>query len=149
MLEQRIRDRSDVYGVRAAIRTLARDVGFGSRAGDELAIVVSELASNILKYGVHGHMCMAQLAAPDSGLRIVARDFGPPFHDVALALRDGYDDRGPIDPALVLQRGGFGGGLGAVVRLSHAFRVEPLADGKAIEVVRYRDRALAVVRERA
>lgn len=143
MRELKIRERSDIYGVRQAIRILATEVGFERRACDELAIVVSELGSNILKYGVRGLMHMEALADSDAGVTIVARDYGPPFHDLELALRDGYDDRGPIDPMLLLKRGGFGGGLGAVMRLSHSFRVDPLADGKAIEVVRYLDRPLS------
>ena len=73
---------------------------------------------------------------------MVARDFGRPFHDLKMALRDGYDDRGPIDPMHMLRRGGIGGGLGAVIRLSHSFRVDTLPDGKEIEVVRYLKRPL-------
>ena len=137
MRELKIRERSDIYGARQAVRSLATEVGFARRASDELAIVVSELGSNILKYGVRGDMRMEALADMQAGLTIVARDYGPPFHDLELALRDGYDDRGPIDPMLLLKRGGFGGGLGAVLRFSHSFRVDPLPDGKAIVVVRY------------
>ena len=141
MREHKIRDRSDIYGVRHTVRALAAGVGFPRRACDELAIVVSELGSNILKYGVRGFISIDAVASAERGIVIVARDFGPPFHDLGMALRDGYDDRGPIDPMTMMKRGGIGGGLGAVLRFSHAFRVETLADGKKIEVVRYVDRA--------
>ena len=44
-----------------------------------------------------------------------------------MAMTDGYDDRGPIDPALILRRGGLGTGLGAVARLADRldYREEP------------------------
>jgi anti-sigma regulatory factor (Ser/Thr protein kinase) len=141
MPEQRIRDRSDTYGARHAVKTLGSKIGFSRRACDELAIVVSELCSNILKYGVHGSVSIATLDG-EPGIMIVARDFGPPFHDLSLALQDGFDDRGPIDPMHMMKRGGIGGGLGAVVRFSHSFRVDPMPDGKAIEVIRYLKRSL-------
>lgn len=140
MVEHRIRDRTDVYGARQMLKTVAISVGFGRRECDELAIVVSELASNILKYGVRGSIRCEPIAAPTDGIMMVARDYGPPFHDLALALQDGYDDRGPIDPAQLMKRGGIGAGLGAIIRLTHSFRVDQLSDGKAIEVVRYRRR---------
>ena len=142
MPEHRIRDRVDIYGARRLLKSIAWELGFRQRACDELAIVLSELASNILKYGVHGSVRMEPLGAKEPGIMIVARDFGRPFHDLAMALKDGYDDRGPIDPMQMLRRGGIGGGLGAVIRLSHSFRVDTLADGKSIEVMRYVGRPL-------
>jgi anti-sigma regulatory factor (Ser/Thr protein kinase) len=141
MLEQRVRDRSDTYGARHAVKAVGGQIGFSRRACDELAIVVSELCSNILKYGVHGSIRLEELT-DERGIMIVARDFGPQFHDLSLAMQDGFNDRGPIDPMHMMKRGGIGGGLGAVVRFSHSFRVDSLPNGKAIEVVRYLDRAL-------
>jgi anti-sigma regulatory factor (Ser/Thr protein kinase) len=142
MREHRIRERSDIYGVRSSIKALASELGFSRRACDELQIVVSELGSNIIKYGVHGRIRMEALEGKEEGLVIVARDYGRPFHDLAMALRDGCDDRGPIDPMMMLRRGGIGGGLGAILRLSHTFKVDTLPDGKSIEVVRYLGRPL-------
>jgi hypothetical protein len=54
-----------------------------------------------------------------------------------MALQDGCDDRGPIDPAHLLKRGGLGIGLGAVVRLMDSLQVEQDKDGKQIRAVRY------------
>src|SRR6266511_261988 len=106
-----------------------------------LAIVASELGSNIIKYGVRGSLEMEPIEnAEGSGVSVVARDFGPPFHDLAMALEDGCDDRGPIDPMQMLKRRGIGGGLGAVIRLTHSFHVHSLVDGKEIRVARYKKR---------
>lgn len=135
-----VRHSADLYEPRTAIRDLAAVSGFTRYDGQELAIVVSELISNILKYGVRGTIELERLDSHPPGIHIIARDEGPPFHDLALALRDGFNDRGPIDPATLLRRGGLGQGLGAIVRLSDSFRVEPLARGKEIHVVRFSPR---------
>ncbi len=122
------------------MQELARAAGFTRHDGQELAIVISELVSNILKYGVRGCVELQSVAHPQPAIHIVARDEGPQFHDLQLALRDGFSDRGPIDPATLLKRGGNGTGLGAIVRLTDSFRVEQLPKGKAIHVARLRKR---------
>ncbi len=117
----------------------AAEVGFARRECAELAIVTSELTSNILKYGVRGSIEFDQVQDErGEGLAIVAVDCGPPFKNLELALQDGFSDDGPIDPGAFLKRQGIGGGLGAIVRLTHSFAVEPMDGGKRIHVVRYR-----------
>ena len=142
LLRFEIRDALDLYAARRGLVEFAAKLQFKSGDGKELAIVVSELISNILKYGTRGNVSFAQVDDErfGRGIRIVAHDEGPPFHDLQLALRDGYNDRGPIDPVSLLKRGGLGTGLGAIVRLSDAFEVLPLPDGKDIRVVRFRTR---------
>ena len=140
MPEYEVRVWIDVLAARTALKTLAGKLGFQPRETTELAIVASELGSNIIKYGRHGHLTfqpLQQFGAVCEGVRVVARDYGPPFHDLAIALQDGCDDRGPIDPIQLLHRKGIGGGLGAVLRMTHSFAVQPLPDGKQIVVERY------------
>jgi anti-sigma regulatory factor (Ser/Thr protein kinase) len=110
--------------VSSQARRLARSFGLATKRAGELAIVVSELASNIVKHGIRGEIVIThdRQAPPSGEIRVDARDVGPPIRDLKLAMTDGYDDRGPIDPALFLRRGGLGTGLGAVARL--ADRVE-------------------------
>lgn len=135
-----IREWIDVLTARRAVRAMAGSIGFGTRESAELAIVASELGSNILKYGTHGTLELIALSGTEGagrGLALVARDFGPQFHDLEMAVQDGCDDHGPIDPILLLSRKGIGGGLGAVLRLTHSFSVRPLADGKEITVRRH------------
>jgi anti-sigma regulatory factor (Ser/Thr protein kinase) len=133
-----VRESVDVYQVQRCVLGAASLLGFPKRACSELAIVGSELASNILKYGIRGSIDVSTIDDLDGrGLCLVASDCGPPFRDIEAALRDGWDDRGPIDPLAMLGRKGIGGGLGAIVRLSHSFRVEPTASGKRIHVTRY------------
>jgi anti-sigma regulatory factor (Ser/Thr protein kinase) len=132
-----IRHPADLYEPRRIVRDLASAAGFTRHDGHELAIVISELISNILKYGLRGNI---ELEVVNGAIHILARDEGPPFHDLQLALRDGYSDRGPIDPASLLERRGIGMGLGAVVRMTDSFRVDYLTHGKEIHVVRFRTR---------
>lgn len=138
-----VRDSLDVYAPRQAVLVLAEEQGFSRWDAKELAIVVSELASNIVKYGVRGSIELDALVDParGAGVSVVAHDVGPPFHDLQMALRDGCDDRGPIDPAQLLKRAGLGIGLGAVVRFTDTFDVQQHATGKSIRVVRYKTAA--------
>ena len=140
MQHYQIREWIDVLAARRAAKLLALEIGFAARETSELAIVASELGSNILKYGLHGSISLSAIPRVENaqpGIALVARDFGPQFHDLALAVQDGCDDRGPLDPMLMLKRRGIGGGLGAVLRLTHSFKVSPLIVGKEITVERY------------
>jgi anti-sigma regulatory factor (Ser/Thr protein kinase) len=130
---------ADLYGPRHAAMQVGATLGFSRTDCHELAIVVSELTSNILKYGVRGsiELDVVESAELGRGLLVTARDLGPPFRNLDTALKDGHDDRGPIDPGTLLRRGGIGAGLGAVLRLTDTFQVESLPLGKAIRVVRY------------
>jgi anti-sigma regulatory factor (Ser/Thr protein kinase) len=135
-----VRDPADLYGPRREVRAVGATIGFSRAHCHELAIVVSELTSNILKYGVRGSIQFERVDSAERGpgLLVIARDIGPPFRDVDMALKDGHDDRGPIDPVLLLKRSGLGAGLGAVLRLTHSFQIcETPPIGKEIRVIRH------------
>ena len=134
-----MRDSVDVFEPRRALRTLAARLGFPRAACQELEIVISELCSNIVKYGIPGRIELRGLKDPTHGVAvsIVAFDHGPPIQDLASALKDGCDDRGPIDPMLLLKRRGLGAGLGAIVRLTDSFQVDQGPGEKRIAVIRY------------
>ncbi|HEY2512332.1 MAG TPA: ATP-binding protein [Polyangiaceae bacterium] len=128
-----------VFAARSAVRAQAEAVGFGRIQCDELAIVASELASNILKYGVRGAIVVGAVNDSEQGpgLRIEARDRGPAFRDIATAIQDGCGDAGPLDPAMMSRRRGLGAGLGAVVRFTDSFECQQEEGSKRIIVVRY------------
>ncbi|HEV2843951.1 MAG TPA: ATP-binding protein [Thermoanaerobaculia bacterium] len=129
-----VRGRSDAIVAGSQSRRFAARAGMSSRRASELAIVVSELATNIVKHGVRGEITLTfDPAVPPGGeILITARDVGPPIHDLELAMTDGFDDRGPIDPAHVLRRGGLGTGLGAIARLADRLNVQAEEGGKII-----------------
>jgi len=126
-----IQGRSDVVVAGSQGRRFAVRHGFDVKRATEIAIVVSELASNIVKHGVKGELRL--LWDPETGeIAVEAHDVGPPIHDLQLAMTDGYDDRGPIDPALILRRGGLGTGLGAVARLADCLEYREEAKEKVL-----------------
>lgn len=129
-----VRARSDAIVASSQARRLARDWGLGAKRSMELAIVVSELASNIVKHGIRGELSLAfhPDAPPRGEVVVTARDIGPPIRDLELAMTDHFDDQGPINPALLLRRRGLGTGLGAVARLADRVEYRQEADGKAI-----------------
>jgi anti-sigma regulatory factor (Ser/Thr protein kinase) len=130
---------ADVYGVRRGVRAFAGTLGFGKIAREELVIVASELASNILKYGVRGEITI-QLVYDDSGrpgIEIAAHDVGPPIKSFETALKDGWTDSAPIDPLTLFSRRGIGAGLGAVARLSDRIYYRPGEAKKTIIAQRF------------
>jgi len=120
--------------VSSQARRLARGFGLAPKRAGELAIVVSELASNIVKHGIRGEIVITHdTKTPPSGeIRVDARDVGPPIRNLQTAMLDGHDDRGPIDPALFLRRGGLGTGLGAVARLADRVEYREEDEGKTV-----------------
>ena len=137
--ELRVEHEVDAFAVRRATADFAREIGFGHIECLELAIAASELTANIVKYGVRGRVRLeaAHDPARGSGIRVTAFDEGPPFHDFAMAVRDGCDDRGPVDPVTLIGRRGIGSGLGAVQRFSDEIGWEPTPGGKQVWLVRY------------
>ena len=134
-----VRHSIDSFVARRSAMELAREIGFDRLACVEIAIATSELAVNIAKYGVSGHVTLTAVHDPDRGpgIAIVASDRGPPFHDFEMALRDGCDEEGPIDPGEILHRHGLGAGLGAVARFTDELSWQPTPDGKEVRAVRY------------
>jgi anti-sigma regulatory factor (Ser/Thr protein kinase) len=120
------------------MRRFASEIGFHREVIEELVVVVSELASNILKYGRRGRLEISSIAREEGlrGVMIVAEDETPPF-DLIGSIRDGYDAHGKLDPALVYGRKGIGAGLGAVARLSDGVELVAQGTGKRIIARRY------------
>lgn len=126
--------RAEVVVVSSHAGRMAREFGLDARRATELAIVVSELASNIVKHGVQGEIILTldPDSPPQGEITVEAHDTGPPIRDLKLAMIDGNDDQGPIDPALLLRRGGLGTGLGAIARLADRLEYRDEEGGKTI-----------------
>lgn len=122
-----------MFAARSMVRAFAAQIGFEREVIEELVVVVSELTSNILKYGRRGHIELVAIESDEGarGISIIAADEAPPF-DLTSSMRDGYDANGKLDPALVFGRGGIGAGLGAVARLSDGLELVPEDGGKRI-----------------
>jgi anti-sigma regulatory factor (Ser/Thr protein kinase)/serine/threonine protein phosphatase PrpC len=77
------------------------------------AIVVSEMARNLVKHAQEGEVIIRQIStAGAEALELVALDRGPGLNDLAECLRDGFSTMGTA-----------GTGIGAIRRLSDQFEI--------------------------
>lgn len=130
-------DLLDVFTARRIARDLAAALGFTRQEQAELMLVVGELGSNIVKYGGSGLITLEIVEDERLGIRVVAHDRGPALRDFDVAVIDGCDDNGPLDPAIIFRRGGIGAGLGAVRRLTHRFAYRRTENGNEFSAVRF------------
>lgn len=99
---------SDVAAARRAGLQLAGALGFDETRAGQLALIITEAATNIVKHAGHGmlHIGRAQSGAAP-GVDVLALDSGPGIADFASSLVDGVSTTGTA-----------GTGLGALHRLS-------------------------------
>lgn len=104
---------SDVSIARVTAQKLAATIGFGEKESEEIAIAVTELASNLIKHARGGRLTLIPLAnGTRVGIRIESQDSGPGIADVEQAIADGFSTTGSL-----------GYGLGAVNRLMDTFDI--------------------------
>jgi anti-sigma regulatory factor (Ser/Thr protein kinase) len=120
-----VTDSSQVAQARRLVGDLARDIGFPRERIDQIAIVVTELATNLIKHGAGGHIHARQCDdAGGAGLELLALDRGKGMADVGRCMEDGYSTAGSP-----------GNGLGAIRRLADDVRIYSRSDlGSAIMV---------------
>ncbi len=130
---------ADVYTARHAAERLALASGFPKVAAQEVALITSELAWNIVRHAGKGHIELTAITDPTQGvgLEIRACDAAPPIPDLELAQRDGHTAGGPISPEDMMRRRGIGSGLGAVARLGDRLLQVPRGAGKCLVVTRF------------
>ncbi|WP_377705098.1 ATP-binding protein [Pseudoduganella sp. UC29_71] len=106
-----VSDATHVAAARRAAAELAAQAGLDPVRAGELAIVVTEAASNILKHAGHGEILLRPLYAHGrAGVEVLALDGGPGMASLAVSLQDGRTTAGS-----------YGVGLGAMQRLSSGF----------------------------
>jgi anti-sigma regulatory factor (Ser/Thr protein kinase) len=109
----RVEESSQVAAARRAAADLSWRLHFDETTAGRLALVVTELATNLVKHGGGGEILLRPFeAAPVGAVEVVALDRGPGMANVARCLEDGYSTAGSP-----------GTGLGAVQRLSTGFDV--------------------------
>lgn len=106
-------DGSQVSEVRRWASSLADENGWNETASGKLAIVATEVATNLVKHAQRGEVHL-RLCRRDGhlGIEVLALDRGPGIARVEQCLRDGYSTAATA-----------GTGLGAVARLSEEFDV--------------------------
>jgi anti-sigma regulatory factor (Ser/Thr protein kinase) len=97
---------------RQAVR-IAEAAGLGDTERGRLAIVVTELANNLVRHARGGEILLRDADTPtDPAVDVLSIDRGPGMADVAACMRDGFSTGGTP-----------GTGLGAVRRLSTVFEI--------------------------
>jgi anti-sigma regulatory factor (Ser/Thr protein kinase) len=103
-----VTDSSQVSEARRAAAGLAREKAMNETIAAQLAIVVTEAATNVLKHGGGGSLLLAaHQHSGIPGIQVLALDKGPGMADVQRCLADGYSTAGSP-----------GNGLGAIRRLA-------------------------------
>jgi len=103
-----VEDASAVAACRNAALGLADRLRFPAARADQLALAVTEAASNLHKHASEGSLWLGVNRDSDPpGIDVVTIDTGPGLPDVATALRDGHSTAGTL-----------GIGLGAIRRLA-------------------------------
>jgi anti-sigma regulatory factor (Ser/Thr protein kinase) len=114
MISSAVRDGSHVAEARRHAVALARANGFDDEAAGRVALVATELATNLIKHGGGGTLLASAFAdtSGKGGIELIALDKGQGISDLANALHDGVSGAGTA-----------GNGLGAVARQSHAMEI--------------------------
>jgi anti-sigma regulatory factor (Ser/Thr protein kinase) len=109
----RVTDPTHAGEARRHAAEYAERTNLGERERGSLAIVVTEIATNLVKHAGNGTIVLEAVAENgSSGVRVLGLDKGTGIRDLTTALRDGYSTAGTG-----------GNGLGAIKRLSNAFDI--------------------------
>jgi anti-sigma regulatory factor (Ser/Thr protein kinase) len=104
----RVEDASAVAACRKAVQVLAERLQFPATRVGQLALAVTEAASNLHKHAEQGTLLLCvNRDGPQPGIDLVTIDAGPGVRDVSAAVRDGHSTAGTL-----------GIGLGAIARLA-------------------------------
>ncbi|MYQ40250.1 Anti-sigma regulatory factor (Ser/Thr protein kinase) [Streptomyces sp. LamerLS-316] len=123
-----LRDQEELpTAARVAAASLARRIGFDEQRCAEVALAVSEAATNLRKHAVDGAFLLRTVRTPsDAGLEFVTTDEGPGMADVAYSLADGTSTSGTL-----------GIGLGAISRLADFFDLHSLPGRGTVLTARF------------
>jgi anti-sigma regulatory factor (Ser/Thr protein kinase) len=122
----KIHDNSGIGEARRDARRLCDAIEADDLLAGRVALVVTELATNLLRHGSGGELLLQALAAESAQLvEVITVDRGPGMPDVERSLRDGFSTRGTP-----------GTGLGAVKRIASEFDVYSLAGHGTVVLAR-------------
>lgn len=131
-----VTETSQVGEVRRAATALAKSMDFDEVQTGQIAIVVTELAANVLRHAKAGEMILRSLINTTTrratGLEILAIDRGPGIANLNLALADGFSTGSTP-----------GTGLGAVKRLSTFMDAYSEPSGGTVVVAQFQNPSAA------
>ena len=112
-----VRENSQVGALRRSAVALAKELDLDDKASGDVAIAVTEAATNLVKHAKDGEVLLDPVGDSRRGVRILALDRGPGISNLSRALDDGYSSAGSP-----------GNGLGAILRLSDRFEIHSAPD---------------------
>jgi anti-sigma regulatory factor (Ser/Thr protein kinase)/serine/threonine protein phosphatase PrpC len=108
-----VRDPSHSAEARRTATRLVSDAGFDETEIGKVSIIVTELATNLLKHAGQGEILLRPIALGAAiGVELIALDRGPGIANLTQCFRDGYSTAGSS-----------GTGLGAITRLAGDFDI--------------------------
>jgi len=108
-----VTESSQIAQSRQVALQLAKTLGFDETNAGRVALVATELATNIVKHGGGGELLVADYdAGPAGGVELIALDKGPGIRTPARSFEDGYSSAGTA-----------GHGLGAIRRQSQQLEI--------------------------
>jgi serine/threonine-protein kinase RsbT len=129
-LHQAIDEQNDVEVARRSARVLAHELHFDRIEAEAIALTVSELATNLLRYATGGKIDVVGVDGPrGAGIEIESRDQGPGIRDLGEAVTDGYSSGG-----------GLGSGLGSAKRLMDEFELTSSPTGTIVVCRKWRQK---------
>lgn len=112
---------------RGAAATLARRLGLSSHRSAEVALAVTEAATNVQRHAEDGALLLRVVRSGDqAGVEFLTVDSGPGMTDVPAALADGTSSAGTL-----------GIGLGAVSRLADHFDLHSVPGRGTVMAARF------------
>jgi serine/threonine-protein kinase RsbT len=103
-------------------------LGFDRIASSSVALAVTELGTNLVRYARNGRMTLQEAdGARGVGIEVESRDDGPGITDLDLALTDGYSTGA-----------GLGSGLPAARRLMDEFSISSDPRGTVVWVRKWK-----------
>ncbi len=122
-----IDDISKVGEARRTATALASRLEFDETERGKVAIVATEVATNLCKHAREGELFLTLLEQNGAtGLEILALDRGPGMTDIERCLSDGYSTAGSP-----------GNGLGASSRLASSFDIHSIPDTGTVVMARF------------
>lgn len=117
-----VRDSSHSGEARREAIACAEEIGLGETERGALAIVITEMVTNLVKHARDGSIIIDKVGNNGhQSLRILALDKGPGIRNLSAALEDGHSTAGTQ-----------GTGLGAIRRLSHNFEIFTAESGTVV-----------------
>ena len=127
-----VSDPTQVAEVRRVVAELGRAHGMLEADLGRAALVTTEAATNLVKYGKRGVVAVSWFEEGGaSGIQLVAADHGPGFANFQQAARDGHSTGGSL-----------GIGLGAILRTADLFDVYSIESRGAALLIRISSRGV-------